>query len=301
MASYRQLPEVFRRLHPRFKTPWLSLIVFAGIISIAVLLPGKVNFLGTMYSFGAMLSFTIAHASIIQLRRRKQEPGEYRARPNLRIGDFDLPLFALLGGLGTSIAWVVVVVQYPPARWAGLGWLVAGFVFYWVYRTRILEQPLTETVRAPILVLGPSLTIEYRTIVVPVKRTGESEEALVAAARLAAQRGATVVVLHVIEVPLALPLDARLPEEQDVAESLLDDAQAFVESYGVRAVTRLLRARKAGPAIVEEVRRRNAELVLLGAPRQEMAGRRALFGRTVDHVLREAPCRVLVAAGKQAA
>src|SRR4051794_18851791 len=35
MATYRQLPEVFRRLHPRFKTPWLSLIVFAGIISIA--------------------------------------------------------------------------------------------------------------------------------------------------------------------------------------------------------------------------------------------------------------------------
>ena len=68
MASYRQLPEVFRRLHPRFKTPWLSLIVFAGIISIAVLLPGKVAFLGTMYSFGAMLSFTIAHAAVIALR-----------------------------------------------------------------------------------------------------------------------------------------------------------------------------------------------------------------------------------------
>ena len=301
MASYRQLPEVFRRLHPRFKTPWLSLIVFAAAIPIAVLLPGKVNFLGTMYSFGAMLSFTIAHASIIQLRRRKQEPGVYRARPNLRIGDLDLPLFALLGGLGTSIAWVVVVVQSPPARWAGLAWLAAGFVFYWLYRTRVLEQPLTETVRAPMLVLGPSLTIEYRTIVVPVKRTGESEEALVAAARLAAQRGATVVVVHVIEVPLSLPLDARLPEEQDVAEALLDDAQALVESYGVRAVTRLLRARKAGPAIVEEARRRNAELVLLGAPRQAVAGRRALFGGTVDYVLREAPCRVLVAAGRQAA
>ncbi len=301
MASYRQLPEVFRRLHPRFKTPWLSLIVFAAAIPIAVLLPGKVNFLGTMYSFGAMLSFTIAHASIIQLRRRKQEPGVYRARPNLRIGDLDLPLFALLGGLGTSIAWVVVVVQSPPARWAGLAWLAAGFVFYWLYRTRVLEQPLTETVRAPMLVLGPSLTIEYRTIVVPVKRTGESEEALVAAARLAAQRGATVVVVHVIEVPLSLPLDVRLPEVQDVAEALLDDAQALVESYGVRAVTRLLRARKAGPAIVEEARRRNAELVLLGAPRQAVAGRRALFGGTVDYVLREAPCRVLVAAGRQAA
>jgi APA family basic amino acid/polyamine antiporter len=160
---------------------------------------------------------------------------------------------------------------------------------------------MTATLKAPMLVLGPSLTIEYRTVVVPVKRTGESEEALVAAARLAAQRGATVAIVHVIEVPLSLPLDARLPEQQDDAEALLDDAQALVESYGVRAVTRLLRARKAGPAIVEEARRRNAELVLLGAPRQAIAGRRALFGGTVDYVLREAPCRVLIAAGKQAA
>src|SRR5204863_1313769 len=83
MASYRQLPEVFRRLHPRFKTPWLSLIVFAGFISIIVLLPGRTAFLGTMYSFGAMLSFTVAHASVIQLRRRfPDEELQFRARPN---------------------------------------------------------------------------------------------------------------------------------------------------------------------------------------------------------------------------
>src|SRR5436190_2580160 len=68
MAGYRQIPEVFRRLHPRFKTPWLSLLVFGGIISIAVLLPGKTTFLGNMYAVGAMLSLTIAHASIIALR-----------------------------------------------------------------------------------------------------------------------------------------------------------------------------------------------------------------------------------------
>ena len=68
MASYRQLPEVFRRLHPRFKTPWLALVVFAGFASIAVILPGQTNFLGTMYSFGAMLSFTIAHAAVVALR-----------------------------------------------------------------------------------------------------------------------------------------------------------------------------------------------------------------------------------------
>jgi basic amino acid/polyamine antiporter, APA family len=301
MATYRQLPGAFRRLHPRFKTPWLSLVVFAGVIPIIVLLPGKVDFLGTMYSFGAMLSFTIAHASIIALRRRNQQPGAYRAHPNLRIRGFDLPLFAAIGGLGTAAAWVVVIVQYPPARWTGLGWLAVGFAFYWLYRSRVIHRPLTETVRAPALVFGPSLTVEYRTIIVPVKRTEESEEALVAAARLAAERGATVAIVHVIEVPLALPLGARLPDEEDSAEDLLDDAQALVEGYGVRSVTRLIRARKAGPAIVEEARRRDAELVLLGAPRHAVAGRRALFGGTVDYVLRESPCRVLVAAGKQVA
>src|SRR3954451_4502329 len=50
MASYRQLPDRFRRLHPRFKTPWLSLVIFAGIAPIIILLPGKTNFLGTLYS-----------------------------------------------------------------------------------------------------------------------------------------------------------------------------------------------------------------------------------------------------------
>ena len=300
MASYRQLPEVFRRLHPRFKTPWLSLIVFAGVISIAVLLPGKVDFLGTMYSFGAMLSFTIAHASVIALRQKKQTEGDvFRAGPNLRVGRFDLPLFAILGGLGTAIAWIVVVIQYAPARWAGLGWLAAGLLFYWQYRRRAVGRGLRETVRAPVLVLGPSLSIEYRTIVVPVVRTGETEEALVAAARLAAERGATVAIVTVIEVPLSLPLDAELPGQEDEAEALLDDAQALVESYGVRAVTRLVRARRAGPAIVEEARRRNAELVVLGAPRRAAEGRRRLFGRTADYVLREAPCRVLIVTGKQ--
>ena len=61
MASYRQLPEVFRRLHPRFKTPWLALVVFAGFAAILFMLPGNVDFIGRMYAFGAMLSFTVAY------------------------------------------------------------------------------------------------------------------------------------------------------------------------------------------------------------------------------------------------
>ena len=86
MATYRQIPEVFRRLHPRFKTPWLSILIFAGILPILVILPGDVKFVGTLYSLGATLSFTVAHASIVRMRMRPgPEELRYRARPNLRI------------------------------------------------------------------------------------------------------------------------------------------------------------------------------------------------------------------------
>src|SRR5437762_2524984 len=64
MSTHRQLPELFRRLHPRFKTPYIALIVFAGFFSIIFMIPGNVDFVGRMYAFGAMLSFTIAHAAV---------------------------------------------------------------------------------------------------------------------------------------------------------------------------------------------------------------------------------------------
>ena len=301
MAGYRQIPATFRRLHPRFRTPWLALVVFAGAIPILTILPGETNFLGTMYSFGATLSFTIAHASIVALRyRRRDEELVYRAGPNLRLGGVDWPLFAVFGGLGTAIAWAVIVGQEALTRWAGVGWLVFGFGAYAVYRRRFVGRPMSATVRAPQIVLAVGLAIEYRTIVVPVVRSPETEEALVAAARLAAERGATIALVAVLEVPLSLPLNAQMPAQEERLDDVLDEARAIVESYGVRAVVRLARARRAGPAIVEEAARRNAELIVLGAPRR--FGRRGpVFGKTVDYVLKASPVRVLVAAGKQAA
>jgi APA family basic amino acid/polyamine antiporter len=302
MAGYRQLPEVFRRLHPRFKTPWLSLIVFAGIVSIVTLLPGETDFLGTMYSFGAMLSFTIAHVSIIALRYRERDAElVFRGRPNLRIRGVDWPVFAFFGALGTGLAWLVVVVQTPDTRIAGLAWLVIGFVVYAAYRRRYVKASLRETVRAPALVLGPSLELQFRAIVVPVVRSAESEEALVAAARLAADRRATVAIVTVIEVPLELPLDGEMLDAELEANDLLDEARALVESYGVRVVTRLLRARRAGPAIVEDAAGRDAELIVMGGKRGLARGRKPIFGRTIDYVLKNSPCRVLLAAGRRAA
>jgi APA family basic amino acid/polyamine antiporter len=302
MASYRQLPEPFRRLHRRFKTPWLALVLFAGLAPIVAILPGQTDFLGTMYSFGAMLSFTVAHAALVALRvRRPDEELVYRARPNLRFRGVDWPLFAIFGGAATGAAWLVVVVQEPATRWAGLGWLALGFLAYFVYRRRVVHVPLRTTVRAPAIVLTAELRVEYRSIVVPVVRSAESEEALLTAARLAAERRSRVAIVHVLEVPMELPLTVGLPSAEREANDLLDDARALVESYGVRAVTRLERARSAGPAIVADAVTRNADLVVIGAPRRGLGRRTPVFGRTVRHVLKHSPCRVIVAATREEA
>jgi APA family basic amino acid/polyamine antiporter len=296
MSSYRQLPEIFRRLHPRFKTPWLSLVVFAGIISILTLLPGKVDFLSNMYAFGAMLSFTVAHASVIALRLKgRPEEAPFRAWPSLRIGGRDIALFAVLGGLGTSLAWLSVVIQTPSARYAGLGWLTLGFATYFVYRRRLVRQPMAVTLRAPIAI-GPSLALEYRRILVPMGRDRESEEAVDLACRLAADRGATITAMTVLEIPMELPLSADMPERLEDLYDLLDEAKAIGDSYGVNVNTRLIRARSFGRAIVDEAARRNSEIIVVGADRRNIGGRTALFSDIVDFTLKHAPCRVMVAA-----
>jgi basic amino acid/polyamine antiporter, APA family len=303
MATYRQLPALFRRLHPKFKTPWLSLIVFAGFVSILVLLPGKTNFLSTMYSFGAMLSFTVAHAAVIQLRRlRAGEDIPWRARPNIRWRGVDWPLFAVVGGIGTGLSWLDVVIQYPSTRYAGLGWLVIGFLIYVAYRRRILHVPLRETVHAPVE-YGVAAALEFRSILVPIAPGYASDEAMDFACRLAAERRASIVAFTAIEVPLDLPLDAELPEDVREANEQLDEARAIGDSYGVRVIGRIARTRNIGRAIVDEAIRRNSEIIVMAGPRRMrlQRGRRQIFGDAVDFVLRHAPCRVMVATPRERA
>ena len=299
MASYRQLPEVFRRLHPKFKTPWLSLVVFAGLISIIVLLPGQTTFLGDMYAFGAMLSFTIAHVSVIALRMHSRDDAEaFKIRPSLRVRGVDWPLFAIFGGIGTGAAWLVVVIQKPGPRWAGLAWLAVGLAGYVAYRRFVVRDSVTATLRAPVII-GPGAALEYRNILVPVKPGRESEEAIDLACRLAAERRASIAALSVVVVPLDLPLETPLEAEEAQADAALDAAAAIAELYGVGVTERIVRARSAGRAIVDEAELRNSEIIVMGAPRAARRG--GVFSDTVDFVLKHAPCRVMVAAGRKAA
>ena len=246
-----------------------------------------------------MLSFTIAHVSVIALRMQtRDDPEAFSIRPSLRVRGVNWPLFAIFGALGTGAAWIVVVVQKAGPRWAGLGWLAVGLAGYFAYRRWVIRSPVTETLRAPVII-GPGAALEYRNILVPVKPGRASEEAIDLACRLAAERRATIAAVSVIVVPLELPVDTRLEDEERRADEALDAASAIAELYGLDVNMRIVRDRNAGRAIVAEATTRHSEIIVMGAPR---SGRRGgVFSDTVDYVLKHAPCRVMVAAGRKAA
>src|SRR6476469_1211553 len=134
LASHRQLPAVFARVHPRYGTPWFT-IVFYAILATLLLIPGKTDFLGNLYSFGAMLSFTTAHAAVVALRYRQPDVDRpYRGPWNVRFRGGLLPLGSVLGGLGTCVAWLSGVALHVEARTVGIAWMAVGMVGYFVYR-----------------------------------------------------------------------------------------------------------------------------------------------------------------------
>src|SRR3954468_6378509 len=150
MGLHRQVPDRLRQLHPKHGTPWIGIIVF-GAIACLTLIPGKAVFLGNMYAFGAMLSFTIAHIAVARLRFKEPERERpYRAPGHLRIHGLDLPLFAVLGGLGTGMAFVVVTFLHLDVALAGTVWLALGILIYVVYRHRQgLDLTTTTKVAIP--------------------------------------------------------------------------------------------------------------------------------------------------------
>lgn len=135
---------------------------------------------------------------------------------------------------------------------------------------------------------------DYREIVVPIRGPAACGEGMTIACRLAADHGARVTALTVIEVPAEFPLEAQMPVEEDAARRALAEARARAELYGVTVRMRAIHARSAAEAIVACAVDTGAQLIVLGASRRRR--RAPVFGRTVGSVLAQAPCRVLVSA-----
>ena len=190
----------------------------------------------------------------------------------------------------------MAIATHPGARYAGPTWLAVGLVIYVAVR-RSRGERLTAHVVSADEHRGLAQA-EFSRILVPMKLGEIGEEMIATAVKLAEERDAHVEALHVIRVPLDLPLDAELADEEEQAEASLAEAKLLGADHGVTVEGRTVRARSIGQAIVQEAEARGADLIVLGSsPRWRRQSR--FFSPTVDYVLKKAPSEVLIVAFPQ--
>lgn len=137
-------------------------------------------------------------------------------------------------------------------------------------------------------------TLGYRRILVPIAGNPESEKAMDVACRIAATRSAVITVVAVVEIPALLPLDAHMTDEESRAHQILERAASIAASYGVGVSKCHMRAREAASAILDQAAVSACEIIVLGAPRRRRPTHDSIVGDTVEHVLKRAPCRVML-------
>jgi basic amino acid/polyamine antiporter, APA family len=316
MATNRQIPSAIGRLHERFGTPY-RVIGAAAIVAAALVLPRDLELLIGIYAFGALIAFAVAHVSVIALRYREplRQRG-YRVPLSITIRGGEVPIPSVLGALMAVAGWGAVVVFHSGARYVGAGWLLGGLVLYVTYR-KTEQKPLLRRVTIPDRALRhEALEPEFGSILVPIFGNALDDDIVQTAGRLAGEehddlesKGAVIEAIWVFEVPLALPLDAPLPEAQTQrAREALARAKVVGEEYeGVQVATAMVRARRAGQAIVNEARRRGVEAIVLAADEPSRVRGGALLGgaggpldnyvgEVTKYVIRKAPCRVILTA-----
>jgi basic amino acid/polyamine antiporter, APA family len=307
MGQHQQLPDRVRRISPRYRTPANGILIF-GLIACVVIIPGQEEFLGTLYAFGAMLSFTIAHASLIGLRWRgarnkmRKIPGDvevageedvwYKAPFNVRFRGIDIPLFAVIGGTGTFAAWIAVMALYTDALIAGVIWLALGTATYVLYR-RSKGLSLTETTVVKLPLPVGAEPVRYATVLVAFEEGTYSESAMATALTLAAHRRGDMRVLSTITVPQHLDIDAPLPGAEETAAQVIETARQWA-GRGQRVRGRVVRVRpgEAGHRIVREAIEAHTNAIVMPMPRRRPSGK--TLSRTLEVVLAKRPCRVII-------
>ena len=317
LAVNRQIPSWLGQLGRRYEVPYKAIILCA-IAVFGLALIGDFEMLAGIYAFGATLALTIAHLSVLKLRRTMPDAERpFRAPLNFSFGGFQRPLTAVIGAVLSSLAFVSVLLLHDSARWVGLGWLAIGLVGYVIYRRAIEQISLTRQVTVEARALTRRrVSIDFHNILVPIFGTRIDDDIVSTAGRMAAEGDpeetdaqAVLTLLYLIEIPLTRAIKDPLPEEvADEAQRATKRAREVADEYdGLDVRVEIERVRRKGTGIIFAARRLGVDAIVMGAePPSPIKGGAKLggigdyrpeeIGPVTAYVLKRAPCRVLLTA-----
>ncbi|HEU0019229.1 MAG TPA: amino acid permease [Thermoleophilaceae bacterium] len=313
LGTNRQIPSLAARLDATRGTPYVAISI-AAAIAFALSCSADAEWLAGIFAFGATLAFTLAHLSVVVLRYREPDRKRaFRVPLNVRVGGGDLPLPSALGAILGAASWVTVVVLHEGARYVGGGWLLGGLAMYVIYR-KAQGKSLTQRFTIPEAALSAARDVQFGSILVPIFGERLDDDIVGTAGRLAAEQadegeGVMLEAVWVFQIPMSLPIDARVPDERiAAARRALARAKEVGEEYeDVEVSTAMVRGRSVGAAIVAEAKRRGVEAIVLAAEAPtRIRGGAMLGGRGIGsdrfagdftrYVIEKAPCKVILTA-----
>src|SRR5438132_9718927 len=133
LAGAQMLPRRFASLHPKFKTPFISIIVF-GVLSALLVLPGillgskEIDMMSAVYSLAATFAFCSAHLSVMRLRFIEPDLYRpYRMPFNIKFGRDSIPVLSIVGALAIGTVFTQLIFQnISNSTWIYIGWLAVG-------------------------------------------------------------------------------------------------------------------------------------------------------------------------------
>ena len=164
LGTNKLIPKQFASLHPKFKTPYISIVVF-GIAAAILVLPGRLELLAATYSLAATFAFCTAHLAVMRLRYVSPELYRpYQMPINIPFGRASIPVLSVVGALAIGAVFTQLAAQnISYSTYVFAGWVVLGVAAFMAYR-RYTRQFLWEPLAVP---PPPDREIQHVPLVIP--------------------------------------------------------------------------------------------------------------------------------------
>jgi basic amino acid/polyamine antiporter, APA family len=136
-------------LHPTFRTPWITIMIFS-VISMVLAFFGDMVFLGELYAFGALTAYTVTNLSVLKLRLKEPElKRPFRIPLNFKLGNGEISIISVIGILTCLAMFVLVALLHTEGRLFAVLWFGLGAAFFYLYnRYRYNENEKNDSGQA---------------------------------------------------------------------------------------------------------------------------------------------------------